>query len=353
MMDMFWWLICRPRSGAAVFVFFVIEDEDLPLRRGGFPGVDRMAHGDARRGRERFVRQSGVEAVDAAARMELLPVGAEHMIKRQREHGLHIPGQRLYAQRLGEEKPCTGVPVVAGEQQPALGDIDHRAARRMPGAGNDPGSHAAQAEIPLGRGLRRGIRRREEIRRGRDAGLRGLLRDAGAALGRGVAGVERDIGRAKQHGGKIARAERMIVMRMGEQHGQRLIRDRADEGGGVIKAVARVDEQRALASGEQGHIHAQRIADMEDAGQRLFEREHHLASCVVARSGGEGGEGGEKERGRTGKNSEKTGIELPRLIRRMDVISFSSEGEAQYLSSQKQLIYCRLFFARAIMNKTS
>ena len=74
---------------------------------------------------------------------------------------------------------------------------------------------------------------------------------------------------AEEHAVKPHRARGMVVMRVGEHHLHRQIRQRAHKGLHVFKAVAGIDEQGFARAGEQRHAHAHGVLNMVNAGQHF------------------------------------------------------------------------------------
>ena len=65
------------------------------------------------------------------------------------------------------------------------------------------------------------------------------------------------------------------MMVMGQQHRQRLVRQRADEGRHILCAVAGIHQQGRLFPLDEGHAHAHRIPDMGHAGTNVIQFKTH------------------------------------------------------------------------------
>lgn len=81
----------------------------------------------------------------------------------------------------------------------------------------------------------------------------------------------------REHDGlfKPAGPQSMVMMIVSQQHGKRLVRQRADEGRHILRAVAGIHQQGSLFSLDEGHAHAHRIPDMGYAGTYVIQFKAH------------------------------------------------------------------------------
>ena len=213
------------------------------------------------------------------------------MAEGQRQQGAHIPPVLPHRQRLREEEPGAGVPVVPGQQQLPLRHIDHGGARRVPRAAEHAGREPAELDRPLPQPFQ-GRQRAGEIGvfLHMERPSSGFVQRSASPECLPVLARERHVLAEDLRLRKPAGAERMVVMAVGQQQADRLLRQRGGEGRRVLEAEASVDQQRLPASAQQGHAHAERVLDMKDIGQ-YFPAEkahssvpHNRGSCDQSRT---------------------------------------------------------------------
>ena len=88
------------------------------MRQRRLTGINLLIRRDIDRFRraEVAIRQGVEEVIEHPAVIERLPVRTEDFLKRQLLDAAHVAAVLPKPQRLREEEPCAGVPVVARQQ---------------------------------------------------------------------------------------------------------------------------------------------------------------------------------------------------------------------------------------------
>ena len=124
-------------------------------------------------------------------------------------------------------------------------------------------------------------RRREEILRRADAFGSSLFQHT-LPLGCGGPKAEyRQVLRTHLYGREPARAQRMVVMPMGQEDINGQGSDRADIRGDILQPVACVDQERTLRARYQGKADAHRVGYMIYARANFLAGEHGKTSLLV------------------------------------------------------------------------
>ena len=150
----------------------------------------------------------------------------------------------------------------------------------MPGAGNNDGGEAAQADFPglQGRGPRHG--RGEEALFIRESPLRRPGPHVPPPEIARIGFVHRKILRQQEYFTEPPAAQGMVVVAVGQDHGKGPVRKPPHKRAHVLRAVARIHQQRPVRARQQRHAHAHGVPDMKDAGQHFLPFKRHVHSSM-------------------------------------------------------------------------
>ena len=171
----------------------------------------------------------------------------------------------LDTQSCLKEQPGAGIPVVASQQQLMLRDIHHAGTRRVSRTMDDLHHEAAQVQLTFVDGI-------GSLALPCQKCILGHVQTLGQGLSQHHTTLDFSVENRpfrhilREHNGLVepAGAQGMVMMVMGQQHGDRLIRQRLDKCRHIIRAVAGIHQKSGFFTFNQRHADAHCIPDVGD-----------------------------------------------------------------------------------------